>query len=200
MTGRSIYRVAFRRRREGKTDYRMRKRMILSRNSRLVIRGSLKHMNIQVVEARPEGDVVLTSAHSEEVSKAFGLRAPCGNVPAAYLTGLLAGRRAQDIGLSEAILDVGLRSPSRGCRVFAALKGAIDAGFKIEHDEKVLPEESRVKGEHIASYASKLLSTDPRRYEAVFSVYLSKGLRPERIGEHFDQVKAKIIERFEGKG
>ncbi|MFQ6074905.1 MAG: 50S ribosomal protein L18 [Candidatus Bathyarchaeia archaeon] len=199
MTGKSIHRVAFRRRREGKTDYRMRKRMILSSHPRLVIRGSLKHMNIQVITARPEGDIVLTSAHSEEVSKMFGWKAPCGNIPTAYLTGLLAGYRAQAEGLPEAILDIGIRSPSRGSRVFAALKGAVDSGFKVKHDETVLPAELRVRGEHIASYARELLSTDPGRYEAVFSGYLSRGLRPERIGGHFDQVKAMIIERLEGK-
>jgi len=48
------------------------------------------------------------------------------------------------------------KTPVKGSRVFAALKGAVDAGLKVPHSESILPDESRIKGEHIAAYAKSL--------------------------------------------
>jgi len=79
-----------------------------------------------VIEAKPDGDRVLASAHSSEL-KEFGWKGSCGNIPAAYLTGLLAGRRAKAGGISEAILDIGLYARGPGSRIFAAAKGALNA-------------------------------------------------------------------------
>ena len=89
------YRVPFRRRREGKTDYKARKALVISRLPRVVTRGSLKHMNVQVIEATPTGDKVIVSANSQEL-KNYGWKVSCGNLPSAYLTGLLCGMRAVD--------------------------------------------------------------------------------------------------------
>ncbi|MBC7130755.1 50S ribosomal protein L18, partial [Candidatus Bathyarchaeota archaeon] len=149
------YCVPYRRRREGKTNYRKRKALILSGKPRLVVRGSLKNMIAQVIVAKPYGDEVLVSAHSRELIR-YGWNAPRGNLPAAYLTGLLCGLKAKAKGLEEAVLDIGLHTPSSGSRVFAALKGAIDAGINISHSEEKLPDEDRIIGKHIASYAQLL--------------------------------------------
>jgi large subunit ribosomal protein L18 len=94
----SRYSVPYRRRREGKTDYRKRKALILSRKPRLVVRGTLKNIIVQVVVAKPHGDEVLVSAHSRELLKNYGWKAPRGNLPAAYLTGLLCGLKAKARG------------------------------------------------------------------------------------------------------
>jgi len=185
----------FRRRREKRTDYRMRKAMIVSKTTRLVVRGSLNHMQVQVAEALPTGDRVLASAFSKNLAS-FGWRAPSGNLPAAYLTGYLLGKKAKAAGLEKVILDLGLASTTVGSRVFAALKGAMDANLLIPHDEAVLPPNDRVGGEHIAGYAKKLQETDPTTYERRFSQYISKDLRPEELPKHFAQVKEKIAEAF----
>lgn len=171
--------------------------MILSRVPRLVTRGSLKHMVTQLMAAEPEGDRVLTSAHSSELSENFGWRAPRGNTSTAYLTGLLAGHRALSKGVRNAILDIGLQEPSAGARVFAVLRGALDAGLEVPHSKEVLPDESRVRGEHVASYAKQLASVDLGLYERVFSVYLAKKLKPEQLPEHFDRVKEEINRSFQ---
>ncbi len=197
MASRPVYRVPFRRRREGMTDYHLRKRMILSSLPRLVVRGSLKNICVQLLVAKPDGDRVVASAHSDELPKRFGWKAPCGNLPAAYLTGLLAGIRSRSAGLSGAILDLGLHTPSKSCRAFTALKGVLDSGLKVPCESDILPKDSRVRGEHIATYAKQLLSTDPKLYEVAFSHYLANSLRPEALGEHFDDVKSKITEAFE---
>lgn len=192
------YRVPFRRRREGKTDYRSRRALVLSRLPRLVVRRTLNHMIVQVVEAEVAGDHVVVSAHSCELAKIYGWQGNCRNVPAAYLTGLLCGLKAMVNGVKEAVLDIGLHSPSRGARVFAALKGVLDAGVTVPHSENMLPDETRIDGKHIVDYGSQL-SSNPEVYQKKFSKNLSRGLRPEQLSEHFSLIKEKIKSSFEEK-
>jgi len=192
------YRVPFRRRRDGKTNYRSRRSLVLSRLPRVVVRLTLKNTIIQVIEAESKGDKVTVSAHSHELAKKYGWLSSGGNIPSAYLTGLLCGFKAMSNGVEKAILDIGLHIPSKGTRVFAALKGVVDAGVEVPHSDDILPEESRISGKHIAEYASQL-SSDPELYKQKFSKYLSKGSRPEELAEHFSAVKAKIMASFEKK-
>ena len=161
-----------------------------SGSARLVVRPSNKHIVAQVVQAQPLGDQVLASAHSSEL-KEFGWNAPCGNLPAAYLTGLLAGRRAKANGVTEAILDIGLHARGPGSRIFAVAKGAIDGGLNLPHDDSTLPTPQRIHGEHVQSY-SKKLATEPERYKRTFSGYLQRKLKPEELGEQFKQVEEKM--------
>lgn len=189
------YRVPFRRRRQGKTNYQKRKALILSRQPRLIVRGTQKHTLTQIIEAKTIGDEVVVSAHSQELTKNYGWKGGCGNLPAAYLTGLLCGYRAKVHSVKNAVLDMGLQSPSKGTRVFAALKGILDAGVTIPHKEEMLPDETRIQGQHIAEYA-KQLSLDPEAYEKRFAEYLSKGLRAEQLPEHFSTVREGILSSF----
>jgi len=189
------YRVPFRRRKEGKTDYRSRRALVLSKLPRLVARRTSKHIIVQIVKAEAAGDQVVVSAHSYELAKTYGWKGGCGNVPAAYLTGLLCGFRAVTHGVKKAVLDLGLQSPSRGARVFAALKGALDAGVMIPHSDSTLPDESRISGQHVVDYASQL-SSNPEAYQKKFSKHLSRGLRPEQLSEHFSLIKKNIISSF----
>jgi large subunit ribosomal protein L18 len=191
------YRVPFRRRREGKTDYYLRRKLVISGLPRLVARKTLKHMITQIIVARPEGDRTLISAHSKELVQKYGWLGGTGNIPAAYLTGLLIGYKALKANIEKAILDIGLHRPTKGNRVFAVLKGAVDAGLEIPHSEEILPDESRIKGEHIAKYAELLEKTDPERYQRQFSQYLKKNLDPKNLPKHFEEVKNKIISSFE---
>ncbi|MGD9131433.1 MAG: 50S ribosomal protein L18 [Candidatus Bathyarchaeota archaeon] len=192
------YRVPFRRRREGKTNYRTRRALVLSGVPRLVIRLTLNHAIAQVIEAEAVGDRVVVSAHSRELAKTYGWLGNCGNVPSAYLTGLLCGFKAVANGVDKAFLDVGLHIPSKGTRIFAALKGVVDAGVEVPHSEDILSDEDRISGKHIADYASQLAS-EPEVYKQRFSEYLSKKSRPEEIPERFSAVKDKITSSFEKK-
>ena len=192
------YRVPFRRRKEGKTDYRSRRALVLSRLPRLVVRLTLNHIIVQIVKAEVAGDKVVASAHSRELAKTYGWQGNCRNVPAAYLTGLLCGFKATVYGVKKAVLDIGLHSPSRGARVFAALKGVLDAGVTVPHSENMLPDETRISGKHIADYGSQL-SSNPEIYQQRFSKHLSRGLRPEQLSEHFSLIKGKITSSFEKK-
>lgn len=142
------YRVARRRRREGKTDYRKRVNLLRSGQYRVVVRNSLRNIRVQVINFDPKGDQIMASAEGHELAK-FGWKASTSNTPAAYLAGYLAGIRAKNAGIEEAVLDIGLQTPTKGSRIFASLKGLLDAGIDIPHSEEILPSEQRIRGEHI---------------------------------------------------
>jgi len=166
--------------------------MILSGKLRLIVRLSSKYLYIQLAEPSELGDNVLAFVCSKELGK-FGWKASSCNTSAAYLSGLLIGKRALDLGIKEAILDIGLRRPSIGARVFAVLKGVTDAGLSVPYNEKILPSDERIASEHIASYAKKLLEEDQQKYGRIFSYHLSQGLKPESLPDHFRIVKNNII-------
>jgi large subunit ribosomal protein L18 len=189
------YRVPFRRRKEGKTNYRLRRALVLSKQPRLAVRGTLNHMNAQIIKAKVTGDEIIVSAHSRELTKTYNWQGDCGNISAAYLTGLLCGYRAVAHGVKKAVLDIGLQSPSRGARVFATLKGVLDAGVTVPHGENVLPDEKRIHGQHIVDYANHL-SSNPEEYQKRFSKYLSRGLQPEKFSDHFSLIREKIVSSF----
>jgi large subunit ribosomal protein L18 len=194
----SRYCTKFRRRREGKTDYHARKALVLSGKLRLVTRTSINNIIAQIIVARPKGDEVLVSAHSRELVK-YGWKAPRGNLSAAYLTGFLCGLKAKAHGVEEAILDIGLYRPTKGARVFAVLKGVLDAKVNIPHSEEKLPDEKRIKGEHIAKYAESLAS-DVEEYQSTWSGYLKQEIKPETLPKHFEQVKKQMVEAFQSRG
>ncbi len=188
----AIRRVPFRRRRKGLTDYRTRMKMLLSGKPLLVVRKTNSQVIVQVVKPEVKGDQVLAQATGRELRTKFGWPASGKNTPAAYLVSYLAGLRALKAGVKEAILYIGLHRAVKGARVFAALKGALDAGLEIPHSPEVLPSEERIKGLHIAKYAKTLKDTDPAAFERQFSAYLKLGFDPERIAEVFEEVKKRI--------
>ncbi len=151
MASKTVYRVRFRRRREGKTNYKKRLAMLKSDKPRLVVRVLNRQVIAQLITFHEKGDKVLVSASSHELKK-FGWDGHPGNCPSAYLTGLLLGVRAKKKGYSEALLDIGLHTPVKGSNVYAALKGAIDAGMEIPHSDDVIPPEDRISGAIIAEY------------------------------------------------
>ena len=193
------YRVPWRRRREGKTNYYKRLKLIKSGKPRMVVRKTLNYIIVQFAEARIEGDRMIAVAHSRELVKKYGWKGGTKNTAAAYLTGLLAGYRARLAGVEEAVLDIGLNVPSPGARVFAALKGALDAGIRIPHSEEILPSEERIRGEHIALWAEERAKNDPERYKRQFSKYLERGFKPEHLPDHFQEVVERIRREYEIK-
>ena len=177
MASGATYKVPFRRRREGRTDYDQRLKLLKSGKPRLVARPSNRHVRAQFVVAGRGGDHVQASAHSSQLEE-FGWEAPTGNLPAAYLVGRLAGERALDESVDEAVLDVGLNHVTPGNKVFAVLHGATDAGVDVPHDESVLPAWERVRGEHIAEYAE----------------YTAHEIDASELPEHVDDVLEAIEE------
>ncbi len=185
------YRVKFRRRREGKTNYYRRRRLLLSRKPRLVVRKTNTRTIVQIINAQVTGDVTLSSAVSSEL-KNYGWNAGIGNTPAAYLTGLLAGRRAVEKGISEAVLDLGLHPPVRGSKIYAALKGAVDAGLVVPHDSEILPSEDRLTGKHIVSAFEYYQENQNDTF--MFSKLGKKKTTIATIPKQFEKTKRSILE------
>jgi large subunit ribosomal protein L18 len=160
------YRVPFRRRREGRTDYRRRLRLLRGGQPRVVVRKSLRGLTIQFALFDTRGDTVRAMAVSNDLRE-FGWTAPGGNLPAAYLTGLLAGKRAASQGITAAVLDLGRNFPAKGGRLFAALKGVLDAGVSVPHSDDVLPEDFRLTGQHISPDVASLFGQVKSKLEAM---------------------------------
>ena len=108
------YQVKFRRRRQGKTDYYARKRLVVQHKAkynspkyRLVVRKTNTQVICQVVYSTITGDHTLAAASSKEL-KRYGLTVGLKNYSAAYCTGLLVGRRVlQKLGLFDTYTGVG---------------------------------------------------------------------------------------------
>lgn len=141
--------IPYRRKREGKTNYKKRLEMLKSRQHRLVIRRTNKHIVLQVTGYDPDGDKVVVGVSSKAL-EGMGWTHSAKNLPASYLTGLLLAKKAQEKGVKNAILDLGLQTPLKGSRLYAALKGAIDGGLDVPASEEVFPSEDRLKGSHVA--------------------------------------------------
>jgi large subunit ribosomal protein L5e len=93
------YQVKYKRRREGKTDYRARIRLINQDKNkyntpkfRLVVRFSNNDIVAQIISASITGDMVLAAAYAHELPQ-YGLEVGLANYAAAYCTGLLLARR-----------------------------------------------------------------------------------------------------------
>ncbi|KON33346.1 MAG: hypothetical protein AC479_04985 [miscellaneous Crenarchaeota group-6 archaeon AD8-1] len=194
MARNSNYRVKLRRRREGKTDYHARKAMVISGLPRLVPRFSSRNVSVQIITSKVKGDEVVSAAHSRELKKRYDWKFPTGNIPTAYLTGLICGLKAKNKGVKSAILDIGLINPSKGSKIFGALCGIIDAGIDIPHDEKKIIKE-RLDGLHIAAYGS-ILESDSDAYSRKFSKYVRQKISPKDLPEYFSKIKSEIINSF----
>jgi large subunit ribosomal protein L18 len=157
---------------------------------RLVVRKTNTNMIVQLVNADLVGDKTVASAISGEL-ETYGWSASTGNLPAAYLTGLLAGRRAKERGVETAVLDLGLNPPIKGSRVYAALKGAIDAGLEVSHDPEILPDESRLKGDHIVAAYKHFKGG---RGTSMFTDLTQKKVDLQTMPKQFETVKKRVLD------
>lgn len=144
------YKMPFKRRREGKTDYEQRLALLKSGKPSLVIRKSLNYITAQIIDFDKKGDKVLIAATSRELKK-LGWNFACDNLPAAYLTGLLIGKKSLDKKINDVVLNSGLYTSVKGSRIYAAAKGSNDAGMNVAVDDEMLPDDERIKGSHIAA-------------------------------------------------
>lgn len=132
---------------ERKTDYKARLYLLKSDKPRLVVRKTNKYIILQLVESELAQDKVIAKASSADLLTKGWPKEKTGSLkslPAAYLTGYLLAKNLK-VKVKEAILDTGLQRNIAGSRIYAALKGAIDAGLNIPHSEKALPEMERIE-------------------------------------------------------
>ena len=181
-----------RRRREGVTDFRTRKKAIGSHSPLLVVRVSNKNVSAQFVVPKVKGDEVLSSAHSKQLGK-LGWSGSLKSTPACYLLGLLAGKKAQAKGVKEAVLYNGVVPFIRGSRIAAFVKGVVDSGVSMAVDKEVFPSEERLTGKTISEFAAGLAKEDKAKYSARFSRLIKGGFKPEDYPAQFEKTKAAIV-------
>ncbi|GMH87618.1 hypothetical protein TL16_g10915, partial [Triparma laevis f. inornata] len=250
----SRFQVKFRRRREGKTDYRQRKRLCAQDKSkyqspkyRFVVRFTNTKVICQIAYALVDGDRIMCHADSSELAR-YGLEVGLKNYAAAYCTGLLCARRLlKTVGLDatyegnididgevveteydgktyyvdevdddkrpfRALLDVGTKATTTGCRIFGALKGAADGGLDIPHSNKRFPgyerdtkeydadmHKERIFGGHIGEYMEYLEEEDNQKFLEQFKAYNTRDISADGLEELYESVHAAIREDPERK-
>ena len=132
--------------RSEKTNYKKRKIMLMSKRDFISVSITNENTQVQILKPEITGDRVIASAHSRFLLK-DGWKGSRKNIPAAYLTGYFAGKKALSKGIDNAIVYSGTRKYTQ--RMAAALKGVVDAGLKIPANEETFPAESRINGEHL---------------------------------------------------
>ena len=156
--------VAKRRRREHKTDYGKRIKILKGRIPRIIFRKSNKYVLAQYVSSKQAQDKVEFGVISKDLLK-YGWpkesQAGLKSISASYLTGFLIGKKIMSKALENPILDTettnkqqvvpdfGMQRMLHKTRTYAFLNGLIDAGVKIKYDKKLFPEEDRIKGKHM---------------------------------------------------
>ncbi len=120
-------------------------------------------------------------------------------------TEFFVGKVVEDRKPFRVFLDVGIRPTTTGARVFGALKGAVDGGLDIPHNEKRFPgynrdskeykpEElkARILAQHVADYQSQIQDDDAEEYERAFSKYVKAGVSPDNINSMYTTAHAAI--------
>jgi len=151
--------LPFKRRRANKTDYKARLALLKSGKTRLVIRLTNRRAIAQLVKYDAKGDRTIVQADSIDLTGIKAKAAKTGegawikdvkfgrNTLSCYLVGALCAARAADAGIKEAVVDVGLRNPVKGGRIFAMIKGAADAGLSVSlPPNELLPSPERIRG------------------------------------------------------
>lgn len=189
------YVQTLRRIRDDKTNYRKRAAILIGRHSFVTVKISDQNVAAQVLKPTLTGDIVIASAHSRELQKR-GWKGTLNNLPACYLTGMLVAMKALQKGVSNAVLYVG--KDHFTSRVAACMKGIVDGGVSMPISEDSFPEDERISGQHIATYASSLKEKQ-EEYNSRFSAILKNGLSPEDYPSHFQEIKAKLSSTPEEK-
>jgi len=242
------YQVKYRRRREGKTDYQARRKMVKqpkykynAKKYRLIVRFTNAKVICQIAYATIQGDVIICQANSAELTK-YDIPVGHKNYAAAYCTGLLIARRVlkkfeldtmfegkkeadgEDYHIEDeendrrpfkCILDVGLQRTCVGHRMWGALKGAVDGGLHIPHNNKLFPgykpaeekgqeaeyeaevHKDRIFGGHVKEYMEMMQEEDPTKYEAHFSKFIENDIDADKLEELYSEAHGKIRENPE---
>jgi large subunit ribosomal protein L18 len=147
-----------RRRAEAKTDYGARLSLLKADKPRFVVRKTNRYVIAQLVVSKTAQDSVVLTVSSKDLlgkgwpaDKAGSLK----SLPAAYLTGILFGNLAKKQA-KEAVLDIGMHRNVKKSRIYAVLKGAVEAGLIIRHSAEALPSEKEITSKSCGSLVASL--------------------------------------------
>merc|ERR1719291_228318 len=112
----------------------------------------------------------------------------------------------------KCILDVGIRRTCVGARMWGALKGAVDGGLHIPHNNKNFPgykpaeekgaeaeydaeaHKDRILGNHVKEYMEMMAEEDSTKYEAHFAKFIAADIDAEKMEEMYTEAHSKIKE------
>jgi large subunit ribosomal protein L18 len=147
------------RRRENRTDYSKRIKLLRGGTPRLVFRKSNRYLTAQYVESSEARDIVITGMTSKSLKK-YGwpeeFRGSLKSTPAAYLLGLSIGKKIIKENLKNPIMDFGMIRGLKKNNAFAFLKGVLDSGVEIKCKEEAFPSEDKIKGKNLKKDFSKI--------------------------------------------
>lgn len=145
-------RVPKRRRRESKTDYKLRINLLKSGKPRIVFRKTNRCIIGQCIISRSAQDYVIIGVNSKDLIFYGWPKEKIGSLkslPACYLTGLLLGKEMlKKMKEKEYIVDTGMIRNIKKSRIYAFLKGIVDSGITINVKREFFPDEKRLKGEN----------------------------------------------------
>lgn len=145
-------RVAKRRRRENKTDYLNRLKLLKSGKPRVVFRRTNKYVISQYVTSKQAQDKVEMTINSRDLMNYGWPKEFSGSLkslPASYLTGYLIGKQIKNKKLKTPIVDLGMVRTIYKTKSYAFIKGLVDSGVEIKCKEEAFPEEERIQGKNL---------------------------------------------------
>ena len=148
-----------RRRKENKTDYLKRLKLLKSGLPRIVFRKTNKYVISQYVTSKQTQDKIEISINSKNLLKydwPKEFEGSLKSIPASYLTGFLIGKKIIKNKKEMPIVDFGMIKAHHKTKIFGFLKGVVDAGVKIKHDKKVFPNQDTITGKHLKKDFTKI--------------------------------------------
>lgn len=140
------------RRKECKTDYLKRLKLLKSGKPRVVFRKTNKYITAQYVVSKQAQDKIefgISSKHLLKYGWPEEFKGSLKSITASYLTGFLMGKNIQKKKKETPIVDFGMIQTLHKTKVFAFLKGMLDSGIEIVCKEEVFPEEERTSGKNL---------------------------------------------------
>merc|ERR1712227_859276 len=215
------FQVKYKRRREGKTDYYARKRLVTQDKAkyatpkyRFVVRFTRKDIICQVFYSKIVGDECICAAYAHELPR-YGVKVGLTNYSAAYCVGLLCARRLlKKYKLDETFVGTEeVTAEYEGCEVEgddedrSAFKALLDGGLEIPHNEKKFygydaeekaydaeEHKDRILGGHVKTYMESLQEEEPEEYEAKFSQFVAADISADDLEEMYLECHKKIRE------
>jgi large subunit ribosomal protein L18 len=154
--------LARRRRKENKTNYTKRIKMLKSEKPRVAFRITNKYVIAQYIVSHEAQDKVELTVNSKNLLKLGWPKEFEGSlksIPAAYLTGYLIGKRINKGKKENPIVDLGMLRTIYKTKVYAFIKGLIDSDLEISCKNEAFPEEERIQGKSLKKDFSKYFET-----------------------------------------
>ena len=150
-----------RRRRENKTDYLKRLKLLKSDSPRIVFRKTNKYLIVQYVKSEETKDKIEIGITSKKLINhgwPKDLEGSLKSIPASYLIGLLIGKEILKNKKEIPIVDFGMIRIVSKSKVHAFLKGLVDSGIKLKHKKENFPNDERISGKHLKKDFSKIFN------------------------------------------